>query len=71
MVDSLTVIALIEKGLTVVSMLVDAGKAVKPAVDILLGLTKAQQEGGVSEADLVRFETELDALIEDFNEPLE
>lgn len=69
--DFLSVITLIEKGVTLASTLIDAGKAAKPALDIVLGVTKAQKEGKVTREMLEEFELQLDALIEDFNKPMD
>lgn len=68
--DVISIINLIDKGLGIAGMLIDAGKSAKPAIDVMLGLTKAQKEGGVTDAQLEEFERQLDALIDDFNKPI-
>lgn len=69
--DVVSIISLIDKGLGIANMLIEAGKSAKPAIDVLLGLTKSQQEGGVTAEQLNEFEAQLDALIEDFNKPMD
>lgn len=66
-----TVFALVERGLGIVSTLIEAGKDAKPAVEVLLGLTQAQQAGTLTEEQLIQFENHLDALVQDFNEPMD
>lgn len=69
--DFVAILSVIDKGLKIADMLITAGKSAKPAIDALLGLTKAQQEGGVTDQQLLDLEVQLDALIEDFNKPIE
>lgn len=71
MIDPITVISAIERGLNIANTLIEAGRSAKPAIDAMLGLTKAQQEGGVSQDELAEFQVQTDKLIADFNEPLD
>lgn len=70
--DIAGIFGLIERGLTIANTLIDAGKSARPAIEVLLGVTQAQQQsGGVTDEQLNQFESQLDALIEDFNKPMD
>lgn len=68
--DMTRIFATIEKGLSVVTALVSAEKSASPAVKIIYDLAVNAQTGDVTDAQLDAAEATLDALIEDFNEPL-
>ena len=68
--DAVAIIGLVEKGLTVASMLIDAGKSAGPAVKALLPLVTSAQTGQVTEAQIAETEAILDAQMAEFNEPL-
>lgn len=64
------VLALIEKGLMVVSLAIQAGQSAEPALQVLKNLVTGAQQGEVTEAQLAEAEALLDKLITQFNEPL-
>jgi hypothetical protein len=66
-----TIIEVIDKGLKIVSNLVEAGRNAQPAIQILLGLTQAQKDGKVTDEMLDDAEANLMAALEDFNKPME
>lgn len=68
--DPMTIFAIIEKGLTVASMAITAGKSVAPIIDVLLRTVTGAQEGTVTDEQLAADEAFLDSQIEEFNKPL-
>lgn len=69
--DPMTILAIVEKGLAVVSMAIVAGKNAKPALDVIIQLVKGSQEGTVTDEQLAHDEAFLDAQIEEFNKEME
>ena len=69
--DPMTVFAVLEKGITVVSMLIAAGQNAAPAIEVLKRLVTGAQEGTVTDEQLARDEAFLDEQIEEFNKPIE
>jgi hypothetical protein len=65
--DPMTILSLVEKGITVVSMLVAAGQNAAPAITALKELVTGARKGSVTDADLDKTEAILDGLIDDFN----
>lgn len=68
--DPMTILMLVGKGISVVSMLIEAGKNAGPALEVIKGLVTGAQEGTVTDEQLARDEAFLDAQIEEFNTPL-
>lgn len=68
--DVAAVMALIIKGLGVVSTLVAVGKETAPAISVLVNLAKGAQAGTVTDAELTATEATLDDMISDFNAPI-
>lgn len=68
--DFTAIFALIEKGLTIIGVLLEAGQSAEPAIKVLTDLITGAKQGHVSDDDLARTEALLDQLVEDFNEPL-
>lgn len=68
--DVAAVMALIVKGLGVVSTLVAVGKDVAPAIKVLVNLATGAQNGEVTDEQLAATEATLDGMIEDFNAPM-
>lgn len=64
------VLALIVKGLGVVSTLVAVGKEAAPAIKVLVDLASGAQNGTVTDDQLAATEKQLDGMIEDFNAPM-
>lgn len=64
---AMEILALIEKGLGIVTFLVQAGRDAEPALAALLELTQGAQKGTISDEDIEALEALLDAQINDFN----
>ena len=64
------VLALIVKGLGVVSTLVAVGKEAAPAIKVLVDLASGAQAGSVTDDQLAATEKLLEGMIEDFNAPM-
>ena len=65
------IFALIEKGITLLPILVDAGISITTTIQHLLTLNKAAAAGGViSAAELAKIRSDLDIDLDDFNKPL-
>jgi len=63
---------LIEKGLTLLPILVEAGIDITTKVQQLLTLNKAAASGGViSDAELANIRASFDADLDSFNQPIE
>jgi hypothetical protein len=67
MMDYLTIITLIGKGLTVAQALIEAGEAALPAIQAVQNIVSGVKDGAVTEEQLAETEAELDKLIETFN----
>lgn len=70
-IDFTKVFGVIQKGLGAIHTLVEQGKAAGPAITAIKNLVASAQGGKVTEAQIAATEATLDALIEDFNQPLE
>lgn len=68
--DIATVLNLIDKGMAIASMLVDAGKDAAPAIAAIGRVATASADNTITEADLTEIENQLDAMLLSFNEPL-
>lgn len=68
--DMSAILALLEKGLTILPMLVSAGVDIAQTVEKLSGLASAAQTGTVTDEQVTDVETHLDAQIADFNLPM-
>lgn len=62
---------LLEKGLTVIDALRQAGADIAPAFAAVKNIVSTAKTGSVTEADLDATEATLDALIAQFNLPME
>lgn len=69
--DPMTILALVTKGVSVVSMLIEAGKNAKPALEVVAGLLTGAQEGTLTDEQMARDEAFLDSQIEEFNKPID
>lgn len=61
----------VQKGIQVISSLAAAEKQIEPAIKIVYDLVTKAKDGKVTDADLNTVEEQLDAMIDDFNTPLE
>lgn len=64
------IFSLVQKGLQLIPVLIEAGETVIPIVNKLVVLTQHAKEGAVTDEDLATLEAELDALMDSFNEPM-
>ena len=68
--DLMTIIALVAKGLGVVTALAEAGKNVVPAVTAIKNLVKSAENGTVTDAEVDATDAQLDAMLTKFDLPL-
>lgn len=68
--DIAAIMALIVKGLGVVSTLVAAEQDAEPAIKVLINLAAGGQTGTVTADELTATEATLDGMIADFNTPM-
>ena len=68
--DIMAILALVSKGLAVVSTLEQVGQVVAPAVKVVADLVTGAQAGTVTPQQLADTETLLDQMIADFNAPI-
>lgn len=61
---------IIEKGLTVIPLLISAGTTVIPLINRLAAIAKGGAEGTVTKEELEALEADLDAALAEFNAPL-
>lgn len=64
------IMALIVKGLGVVSTLIAVGQETAPAIKVLVDLAKGAKNGTVTDAQLAATEATLDSMIADFDTPM-
>ena len=69
--NAAAVFALIEKGLTLVPLLINAGQEVIPLINRIREIAKGGATGTISADELTALEADLDAALEDFNKPIE
>lgn len=65
--DIAAILALVEKGVTIISALIEAGQTATPAIVALKDLVTGARKGTVTDAELDKTEAILDGLIDDFN----
>ena len=65
--DALAIIALLGKGISIVSALISAGQSAEPAIAGLLKLISSAKQGTVTPEELAATEALLDQQIADFN----
>ena len=68
--DVAAILALILKGVSVVTALVAAGQEIAPAIKVITDLIIGAQAGTLTEEQLDATEATLDAMIADFNLPM-
>jgi len=61
---------IIEKGLTVIPLLISAGTTVVPLITRLKAVLKGGADGTVTQTELEALEADLDAALDEFNSPL-
>lgn len=68
--DIAAILALIIKGISVISSLVAVGQSIEPAIKVITDLVTGAQNGTVTDQQLADTEATLDAMIADFNTPV-
>lgn len=68
--NAAAVFALIEKGLTLLPILIQAGVTIEPKIAQLIALAKGGAAGALSDEDIAKIRSEFDADLDDFNAPL-
>lgn len=68
--DIMAILALVAKGISVATTLIDAAESAEPALTAIAGVVSGAQKGTVTQADLDKTEALLDSLIDDFNTDL-
>lgn len=69
--DAAAVFQLLEKGITLIPVLLEAGLEITQVIQNLKNLAAAGAAGTVTDEQLNTLEAELDALIADFNQPMD
>lgn len=65
--DFMAILALVEKGVTVISALISAGESAAPAIQVLTGLITGAKTQTVTQEQMDAADAALDALVADFN----
>lgn len=68
--DPVLIFSIIEKGLTLIPVLIQAGQEVIPLVQRLAQVAKGGADGTVTQAELDALEKDLDQSLDDFNTPM-
>lgn len=69
--DAVAIFSLIEKGLTLLPILIDAGVSITTRIEQLMALAKAGTDGTtIPDADLAKIRADFDADLAEFNAPL-
>lgn len=68
--NAAAIFGLLEKGLTLIPILIQAGQEVVPLVQRLTDLAKGGAAGTVTDAELTALEADLDQALADFNTPM-
>lgn len=68
--DVMAILALIAKGMEVISTAVSIGASAAPAIKVIEDLISGAQSGAVTDDVLAAAEATLDSMINDFNTPL-
>lgn len=68
--DIAAIFSVIQKGLQLLPVIIEAGENIAPVVKDLVALAQGGKDGTVTEAQLTQLEATLDALIESFNDPM-
>lgn len=66
----LAIMAVIAKGISIAQTAIAVGKNAGPAIEAVKGLVDSFREGTVTPEKLEETEASLDAMIDEFNEPM-
>lgn len=69
--DIAAILALTLKGIEVIKTLVAVGQDIAPAVKVITDMITGAQAGTITDEQLLSTEDALDAMIEDFNKPMD
>lgn len=70
-IDFTRVFGVIQKGLGAIGTLVEQGRSAVPAITAVKNLVESAKGGKATDAQITATEAALDALIDEFNEPLD
>lgn len=65
--DITAILALVEKGVSIIAALIEAGQSATPAIQALQQLVTGAKTGKITDAELDKTEAILDGMIDDFN----
>ena len=68
--NAAAIFTLIEQGLTLLPVLIDAGINIDKRVQQLIALSKGGAAGTITDADLAKIRADFDADLADFNAPM-
>lgn len=68
--DAAAVFALIEKGLTLLPILIEAGVTIEPKIEQLIALAKGGAAGTLSDAEIAKIRSDFDTDLDSFNAPI-
>lgn len=68
--ETAAIFGLIEKGLTLLPILVDAGVSIATRVQQLIALSKGGADGTLTEEDIAKIRADFDADLDAFNAPM-
>lgn len=68
--NAAAIFAILDKGLTLIPLLLQAGSEVVPLVERMSQIAKGGATGTVTQAELDALEADLDAALADFNQPM-
>lgn len=68
--DAAAIFALLEKGLTLIPILLQAGSSIEPYIERLIGIAQGGATGTVTQDELDSLEADLDRALADFNQPM-
>jgi len=69
--DAAAIFALIEKGLTLLPILIQAGVAIEPKIEQLVALAKGGQAGTLTDEEVAKIRADLDADLDQFNQSMD
>lgn len=69
--DPVLIFELIQKGLTTIPILIDAGVSITHRIQQLIALSKGGADGTLTDADLAKIRSDFDADLAEFNKPME
>ncbi len=69
--NAAAVFSLIEKGLTLIPLVIEAGQEVIPLVTRLTAIAKGGAAGTITDAELAALEADLDQSLAEFNAPMD